>query len=203
MWLTGLPSAGKTTLGKMLVQALVRAGLKVHQFDGDEVRVGLCADLDFSRKGRHINNLRVAYVAGLLNRYGVCCVVSQIAPYEETRREVRTRIEEYVEVFVDCPLEQLINRDVKGLYKRALAGEIKNFTGVDDPYETPADPEVHLRTDRESPEESLKAIMKYLLQAGLFTGLGADAACSEDTREAYTDEEEEMVKKRLQDLGYI
>lgn len=202
VWLTGLPSAGKTTLGVALAKALRDAGLKVHHFDGDEVRVGLCADLDFTEEGRHVNNLRVAYCSSLLNRYGVCTVVSQITPYRRTRLELRKRLSEFVMVFVDCPLEMLVNRDVKGLYKKALAGEIKNFTGVDDPYEPPMEPEVHLRTDQEEPAESLRKILAYLGEAGLLANAPL-AEPADGQANGYGPGEEAVVVGKLKELGYL
>ena len=197
VWITGLPRAGKTTLGRMLTKALADAGVAVEHFDGDEIRKRLWPELGFSKEERHENNLRVAWVAGMLNRHGVVAVVSQIAPYRATRMEVRRRIGEYIEVFADCPLEQLINRDYKGLYKKALAGEIKGFTGIDDPYEPPENPEVHCRTDLESPQESLKKILSYLAEAGLLT---PDEHSMEP---GLSPSQEEIVLKRLEELGYL
>ncbi|MCB2188704.1 MAG: adenylyl-sulfate kinase [Deltaproteobacteria bacterium] len=201
VWIIGLPSAGKTTLGRMLAGALVGQGLKVHQIDGDEVRKGLSADLDYSRRGRHLNNLRTAYVAGLLNRYGVNTVVSQITPYQDTRREVRQGLPRFVEVYLDCPLDQLINRDVKGMYKRALAGEIKNFTGLDDPFEAPVDADLILYTCRENPSESLSRILNLLRDKDWLPH--AEACVPPEPESPYTPEEEAVVKARLRDLGYL
>ena len=197
VWLTGLPCAGKTTIGGLVAEALAQRGLPAQRLDGDEVRRGLCADLGFCREDRHNNNLRVAWVAGLLNKWGIPAVVSQITPYQETRDQVRQRLENMVEVYLECPLEQLINRDVKGHYQKALAGEIKNFTGVDDPFEPPARPEVHCRTDRETPFQTRDLILEHLEKAGLIPAIG------QAVEHAYSPEEEEVVKKRLADLGYI
>lgn len=198
IWITGLPCAGKTTVGKMLTQNLLERGLLVQRLDGDEVRRELCSDLGFSRADRHTNNLRVAYVAGLLNKWGVVSVVCQVTPYADTRSELRRKLPEFVEVFLDCPLEQLINRDVKGHYKKALAGEIKNFTGINDPYEPPEDPEVYCNTHQLTLAETVTKITGYLEEAGLIgPAAGGDAA------EPYTSEQEAVVKKRLADLGYL
>ncbi len=198
VWITGLPCSGKTTVGKSLTQVLQQRGLPVQRLDGDEVRRELCSDLGFSRADRHTNNLRVAYVANLLNKWGVVSVVCQVTPYAETRAQLRRKITEFVEVFLDCPLEQLINRDVKGHYKKALAGEIKNFTGINDPYEPPEDPEVACNTDQLTVPQTVTKITDYLESAGLI-GPAAD----HDQEEPYTSEQEAVVKKRLSDLGYL
>lgn len=193
VWITGLPCSGKTTMGKILADRLTAQGLPVHRLDGDEVRRELCAELGFSRADRHTNNLRVAWVSKTLNQWGVNVVVCQVTPYADTRAELRAKIPNFVEVFLDCPLEQLIIRDVKGHYKKALAGEIKNFTGVNDPYEPPANPEVYCQTELETPEVTMAKVLDYLVANGFISAQG----------EAYTPEQEAEVKKRLGDLGYI
>lgn len=165
VWFTGLSGAGKTTLGRMLKDELAARGIRAEHLDGDAVRRGLCRDLGFGPEDRVKNIERVSFVAKLLNRNGVCVVASFITPYRRMRRICRDELDRYVEVYVQCPLDVLAARDAKGLYKKALAGEIRNFTGVTDPFEEPVEPEVVVRTDRENPEESLAKIIRWLEDA--------------------------------------
>lgn len=169
VWLTGLSGAGKSTLAAALVARLARAGVEV--LDGDEIRMFLSNGLGFSREDRDINVQRIAYVARLLAKHGLLVIVSAIAPYAETRRDIRQRSQAaghaFVEVYVNAPIETVMERDVKGLYRRARAGEIENFTGVSDPYEAPAEPAVEVRTDRETPAESAEKILAALGRLGL------------------------------------
>jgi adenylylsulfate kinase len=163
IWFTGLSGAGKTSLALALQVRLASSGYPVEVLDGDEMRSTLCKDLGFSRKDRDDNVQRIAYVARLLARNGVTTIVSAISPYRDTRQAIRNAADAaripFVEVFVDCDLEVLIQRDVKGLYRRALAGELPHFTGVSDPYEPPIDPDVHLRTDIDQIETCLQSIL--------------------------------------------
>jgi adenylyl-sulfate kinase len=172
LWLTGLSGAGKTTLAGRLVPELRARGLRVEVLDGDEVRTNLSKGLGFSKEDRDTNIRRIGYVARLLARNGVAAVTAAISPYQEVREEVRRAVEgdgaEFVEVYVECPLEVLAERDVKGLYKKALAGEIKGFTGVSDPYEEPRRPDVVVRTHEESIETSAERIIAGLERRGLF-----------------------------------
>jgi adenylylsulfate kinase len=195
LWLTGLPCSGKSTLAKAVEETLLERGLPVEVFDGDEIRTNLTKGLGFSRKDRDTNIRRVGYVCDLLTRNGVVSIAAVISPYQSIRDEVRQSIGRFVEIFVDAPLEKLIERDVKGMYKKAMAGEIKNFTGIDDPYETPEKPEVHLHTDQESVEESTDKIIKTLELLGHIPAIEGSTD--------YTSDEEEAIKNRLQDLGYI
>jgi adenylylsulfate kinase len=169
VWLTGLPSAGKTTLARRLAHELERRRRAVEVLDGDEVRTRLTRGLGFSREDRDENVRRVAWVADLLARHGVVVIVALISPYRAVRDEVRAATADFVEVHVACQTEECIRRDVKGLYRRALAGEITQFTGVSDPYEPPLAPEVTVRTDRETPEESLQRIVTALSERGYLT----------------------------------
>lgn len=162
LWFTGLPSAGKSTLARLVEGSLRRRGHRVEVLDGDEVRQRLNRDLGFSKEDRDENIRRIAFVAKLLARNGGVAITAAISPYRAVREEARREIERFVEVYVKCPLETCIARDVKGLYRRALAGEIPNFTGVSDPYEEPADPELVLETDREAPEASAHRILARL-----------------------------------------
>src|SRR5919205_639558 len=156
LWFTGLSGAGKTTIAEIVEHELKERGLRVEVLDGDIVRTNLSKGLSYSREDRNINVLRIGFVANLLTRNGVGVIVSAISPYKEARDQVRRRIVDFVEVFVDAPLEVCAERDVKGLYKKAFAGEIPQFTGVSDPYEPPAAPELHIKTDEEEPHESAR-----------------------------------------------
>ncbi|MBX6762307.1 MAG: adenylyl-sulfate kinase [Rubrobacteraceae bacterium] len=162
LWFTGLSGAGKTTISEIVERELRERGRKVEVLDGDIVRTNLSKGLGFSREDRNVNVLRIGFVANLLTRNGVAVIVSAISPYKEARDQVRRRIIDFVEVFVDAPLEVCAERDVKGLYEKAFKGEIKQFTGVSDPYEPPAAPELHLRTDQESPQESARKVIEKL-----------------------------------------
>ena len=169
LWFTGLSGAGKTTISEIIYRRLKDAGAKVELLDGDEVRKNLSKGLGFSKEDRDTNIRRIGYVVGLLSRNGVAGMAAAISPYRAVRDELRASIENFVEVYVYCPLEVLVERDVKGLYKRALAGEIKNFTGVSDPYEPPLNPEVMVDTSRQTPEESATVIWNKLVSLGLIS----------------------------------
>lgn len=162
LWFTGLSGAGKTTISEIVEHELRERGKKVEVLDGDIVRTNLSKGLSFSREDRNINVLRIGFVANLLTRNGVGVIVSAISPYKEPRDQVRRRIVDFVEVFVDAPLEVCAERDVKGLYKKAYSGEIQQFTGVSDPYEPPAAPEIHLKTNEETPQESAQRVIEKL-----------------------------------------
>lgn len=167
IWFTGLSGAGKSTIADLLERELRERGRLVEVLDGDVVRTHLSKGLGFSREDRDTNILRIGWVCEVLSRNGVIAIAAAISPYRETRDQVRTRIDRFVEVFVDCSLDVCIERDVKGLYKKALAGEIKEFTGVSDPYEAPLQPEITTYTDRETPAESAGRIVAYLERSGL------------------------------------
>jgi adenylylsulfate kinase len=162
VWFTGLSGAGKSTLAEMLDEELRRRGLKVEMLDGDVVRTNLSKGLGFSKEDRDTNILRIGFVAQLLTRNGVATIVSAISPYREARNKCREMIGDFVEVFVSAPLDVCIDRDVKGLYKQAIAGELPSFTGVSDPYEPPDNPELVLETDVMSKEECLQLILDKL-----------------------------------------
>jgi adenylylsulfate kinase len=171
IWLTGLSGAGKTTLAQGLSKRLKAAGLEVETLDGDEVRENLSRGLGFSKADRDTNVHRIGYVARLLARHKVVVIVPVIAPYRETRSDVRRLIQndhsQFIEVFVRCDLQTLIERDVKGLYKKALAGEVKNFTGVSDPYEEPLEPEILVDTFAETAQQSEARILAKLVEFGV------------------------------------
>jgi adenylyl-sulfate kinase len=166
LWLTGLSGSGKTTLAKLIEKELRARGIRIERLDGDVVRQSLTADLGFSKEDRDKNIQRVTFVSKLLSRNDVAVVASFISPYRTTRDWVRNEVTNFIEVFVECPLEECIRRDVKGLYAKALAGEIPEFTGVSDPYEAPAHAEITVNTAEESIEESFAKIMGYLQEKG-------------------------------------
>jgi adenylyl-sulfate kinase len=170
-WFTGLSGAGKSTLSAPVAERLRELGHKVEVLDGDEVRTHLSKGLGFSKEDRDINIRRIGYVAELLARNGVVAITAAISPYRDVRDEVRGKVERhgagFVEVHVDCPVEVLAERDVKGLYKKALAGEIPNFTGVSDPYEAPPSPALEVRTDHETLDACVQRIVDAIINAGL------------------------------------
>lgn len=167
LWLTGLSGAGKTTIAVELEHQLRQRGLYIERLDGDTVREGLTRDLGFSKEDRDKNIERVTFVAKLLSRNGVGTIASFISPYREARQNVRQNTTNFIEVYVNAPLDVCASRDVKGLYAKAFAGELKGFTGVNDPYEAPESPEITVHTDRESLEESVAKIVDYLESHGL------------------------------------
>jgi adenylyl-sulfate kinase len=194
LWFTGLPSSGKSTLARRVEEILLERGMGVEVLDGDEVRENLSKGLGFSREDRDTNIRRIGFVAKLLARNGVVAITAAISPYRDVRDEQRRAIGRFVEVYVEAPIDVLKERDVKGLYKKALAGEIKHFTGVDDPYEAPLKPEVLVHTDRETIEQSVAKIIATLETLGYIPRVpGAE----------YSPAEEEAIKSRLKDLGYI
>ncbi len=173
IWFTGLPSSGKSTLAVLLEQELRKRKRNVEVLDGDVVRTNLSKGLGFSKEDRDTNIKRIGFVCHLLSRNGTFAISAAISPYKEVREAVRDMIGDFVEVFVDCPLEECIKRDVKGLYKKALAGEIKSFTGISDPYESPENPEVVVKTESEEPHESVQKVMAKLEELGYLAKNGA------------------------------
>jgi adenylylsulfate kinase len=166
LWFTGLSGSGKSTLAEIVAKKLRDAGRRVEVLDGDEVRLHLSKGLGFSKEGRDTNIRRIGYVAHLLTRNGIVAITAAISPYRNIRNENRALIKDFVEVFVDCPLEECIKRDVKGLYKKAIAGELKQFTGVSDPYEAPENAEVVIRSAQETVDESAGKILAAIRKAG-------------------------------------
>lgn len=166
LWFTGMSGAGKSTLSVPVVERLRQAGHKVELLDGDEVRTYLSKGLGFSKEDRDTNVRRIGYVAELLARNGVIAVTAAISPYRDVREEVRGRVlahgAGFCEVYMSCPVEVLAERDVKGLYKKALAGEIPNFTGVSDPYEPPLSPEVTVDSSKDRLEDSIERVLGTL-----------------------------------------
>lgn len=231
LWFTGLSGAGKTTLAEIVERTLKRRGRRVELLDGDVVRTHLSKGLGFSREDRDINILRIGFVCRLLARNGVIAIASAISPYRETRDQVRAMCDDFVEVYVDTPLEECRRRDVKGLYRQALTGQVSAFTGVSDPYEPPLAAEITISTIGQSPEQSAAAIISWLERRGYLdiethapataalavpayvtperdvsesgkNGHSADdASVHQDA--AYSPDEEETVSARLEALGYL
>ena len=164
IWLTGLSGSGKSTVSEALHKTLVENGLKAYILDGDKIRTGLCSDLGFSPEDRAENIRRIGEVSKLFCDANLITIVAFISPYNKDRDNVRKILGEgnFVEVFVDCPVEECEKRDPKGLYKKARAGEIENFTGISAPYEPPENPEVHLKTNESTPEECVEQIINYI-----------------------------------------
>ncbi|MCX5886343.1 MAG: adenylyl-sulfate kinase [Proteobacteria bacterium] len=196
IWFTGLSGAGKTTVSRLVQDRLRERGImNVEVLDGDVVRTNLSKGLGFSKEDRDTNIKRIAFVCNLLTRNGVPNIAAAISPYREVRDYARKEIKNFVEVYVKCPLDVLVQRDVKGLYKQAIAGEIANFTGVSDPYEEPLNPEVLIESDKETPEQSADKIIAKLEELGYLPPV--------PKQDVYSEEEEAKIKKRLEDLGYL
>jgi adenylyl-sulfate kinase len=194
VWFTGMSGAGKTALAIPLEAELRKRGLKVERLDGDIVRQSLTRDLGFSKEDRDKNIERVTFVAKLLTRNGVAVLCSFISPYRAVRAQVKEEVGNFVEVYCYASMETLIERDVKGLYKKALAGEIENFTGISDPYEPPPEPEITVNSAAQTVEESIQIILKRLQELGYLPP---------DEGGTYDEEEEKQVEDRLRALGYI
>lgn len=167
IWLTGLSGSGKSTIANRLARRLRRLGARVEVLDGDVIRTNLSKGLGFSREDRDTNIRRIGFVCRLLSRNGVIVIAAAISPYRQLRDEVRASTTNFVEVFTDCDLATLVRRDVKGLYRRALAGQIQNFTGVSDPYEAPPNPEVRTDSASQTEEQSVDAVWRYLVERRL------------------------------------
>ncbi len=194
LWFTGLPCSGKSTLAELVGKELERRGRGVEILDGDVVRTNLTKGLGFSKEDRDANIRRIGFVCGLLSKHGAVAISAAISPYRATRDEVRSKTQNFIEVYVATPLEVCIQRDVKGMYKKALAGEIKQFTGVSDPYEPPLQPEIVIDTQKESPEESAARVLEELERRWLI---------EPGPQPAYTAHEAERIWSRLANLGYI
>ena len=194
LWFTGLSGSGKSTLAERVRDILLERGMKVEVLDGDEVRTNLSKGLGFSKEDRDTNIRRIGWVCHLLTRNDVVAISAAISPYKSVRDENRKLIGRFVEVYCQCDLDTLKDRDPKGLYEKALNGEIKNFTGVSDPYESPEKAEVVVNTASEDIDASVSKIIATLEQLSYIPAT--------DGR-GYNEEEEESIKQRLKDLGYI
>ncbi len=169
LWFTGLPCSGKTTIANAVLKRLKAQGTRAEMLDGDIVRQSLTRDLGFSKEDRDENIERVTFVAKLLSRNNVATLVSFVSPYRKKRQNARDNTSNFIEIYVKCPVEVCKERDVKGMYKKAMNGDIVNFTGVDDPFEEPTDPELVLETDKESVEESIEKVFHIITDKGYFT----------------------------------
>ena len=176
IWFTGLSGAGKTTISRRVAEILQAQNYPVEILDGDIVRTNLTKGLGFNKEDRDENVRRIGFVSHLLSRNGVIVLVSAISPYRNIREEVRKRVGDFVEVYVNAPLNVCEDRDVKGLYKRARAGEIKGFTGIDDPYEPPANPEIECRTDLEELSQSVTKVLDKLNELGYLPEIAVEAS---------------------------
>ncbi|MDA2920572.1 adenylyl-sulfate kinase [Desulfobacterota bacterium AH_259_B03_O07] len=166
VWFTGLPSSGKSTLARLIEKRLTDNGFHTEVLDGDEVRLRLSKGLGYSKEDRDENIRRISYVASIITRCGAIAITCAISPYRNIREEARKEIGRFVEVYVKCPVEECIKRDIKGLYKKALSGEIPNFTGISDPYEEPLKADIVVETNNETIEESSNKILSYLTKFG-------------------------------------
>ncbi len=183
VWFTGLPCSGKTTLAQKLSAELKKRGILCEDLDGDVTRKYLSKGLGFSKEDRDENIRRVGFVCSLLTKHGAVTTAAFVSPYRSIRAEIRGMIGNFVEVFVKCSLEKCIERDVKGMYKKAIAGEIKNFTGISDPFEEPEKPELVVESDKESVDESLKKVLDKLEELGYLKPAGRDIAIPDYLRQ--------------------
>ncbi|MDY6788770.1 MAG: adenylyl-sulfate kinase [Candidatus Nanohaloarchaea archaeon] len=198
LWFTGLPSSGKSTVAKRVEEEIRSRGLDVHNLDGDDLRKKLHPDLGFSKEERFVNNKRIAFISRLLNENNVGSIVAAVSPFKKARQYARDEIEqdgEFVEIFVDCPVEVCKERDPKGLYEKAEKGHIDKFTGVNHPFEDPEDPEIVVDTAEKSIDQCVDHVIDRLEEIGLleskdeYTGLG--------------DRDKKEIKDRLENLGYL
>jgi len=187
IWLTGLPCSGKSTIARKLARRLLARGRRVEVLDGDLIRQSLSYGLGFSREDRDRNILRVAFVANLLARNDVVVIVAVVSPYRAARDEARRTLRRFFEVHVDCPLNECERRDVKGMYKRARAGELRGFTGVDDPYEAPLAAELTVSTSSQPSDESAADVEAALVEAGLLSPSDPNLADAPELERRYSE----------------
>jgi adenylylsulfate kinase len=188
LWFTGLSGAGKSTLAALVERELNHRGCSTYLLDGDNIRLGLCGDLGFSAADRSENIRRIGHVASLFLDAGVVVLAAFISPYQRDRAWLRSQLPEgdFIEVFVNCPLEECCRRDVKGIYRKALAGEIKHFTGVSAPYEAPLDPEISIRTDLTGKEDACREIVEYLAANGFAPDYAHQSFRAQDAADGLT-----------------
>jgi adenylyl-sulfate kinase len=167
LWFTGMSGSGKSTLATLIAARLRARHARVEVIDGDIIRTQLCHGLGFSRDDRQENIRRIGFVCELLSRNGVIAIAAAISPYRACRDELRSRIANFIEIYMHCPVDVLVERDVKGLYKKAIAGEIPHFTGISDPYEPPVTPEVTVDSSKDSLEDSVASILRVLEARGI------------------------------------
>lgn len=196
VWFTGLSGSGKSTLSHLLEKKLKEWGRNAEILGGELVRTNLCQGLGFSKQDSDISIHRVAFMCKLLTRNGVAVLSATISPSREAREKARKEIGNFVEVYVKCPLEVCVERDITGLYQKALKGEIQDFVGVSDPFEEPLNAEVVVETDKETAEESANKIFQKLIELNYLSQTGAGG-------HVYSPEEEDKIKERLSRLGYI
>ena len=196
VWFTGLSGAGKSTNSYRVYMELKRRNLKVELLDGDIIRTNFSQGLGFSKKDRDINVRRIGFISYLLNKNDIISILAAIAPYRKTRRQNRQLLDNYIEVFCDCPLDVLEKRDPKGLYALARGGRIPNFTGVSDPYEAPENPELILKTGEEREEESFEKVISFIEQNDYVAPRSECILCD------YSDEEEIQIRRHLASLGF-
>jgi adenylyl-sulfate kinase len=192
VWFTGLPSSGKSTIAREVYRRLLGRGVAVELLDGSEVRESLSRGLGFAKEDREEHNRRIGYVAKLLSRNGVIAICAAVSPYRATRDEIRRNSTHFVEVYVECPVEVAEQRDAEGWYARARRGEIREFTGVNAPYEPPESPEVHVRSDRISASDAADLVIGRLEQLGVVPDAERDEAAKRD-----------VMRRRLASLGYL
>lgn len=197
IWFTGVAASGKTTVARALMKVMRERGLKVEDLDADEIRANLSPDLGYTPEARDINTKRLAFMGKLLSRNGVSAIVAAVSPLRSYRDRARGMVDQFVEVYVKCPIEVCRQRDPKGLYKRADRGEIKDIAGLHQPYEEPEKPEVILNTDKEDVETCVNKLLLTM------ETLGYIPKSDKKGSKPYSDEEEEKVKERLRGLGYI
>jgi adenylylsulfate kinase len=196
LWFTGLSGAGKSTNSFKVYMELKKRSLKVELLDGDIIRTNFSKGLGFTKNDRDIQIQRIGFISYLLNKNDIISVVAAISPYRETRRQNRALLDRYIEVYCDCPLDILEKRDPKGLYVKARAGEITNFTGISDPYESPENPEIHLRTAVETEEETAQKVISFLEDHEYIPSKSECILCE------YSENDERALREHLVSLGF-
>ena len=191
LWFTGIPASGKSTIAKEVERMLQERGIPIENLDADEIRANLSPDLGYTAKDRDINTKRLAFLGSLLEKHGVSAIVAAVSSLERFRERAREMSRNFVEVYVQCPVDVCMERDPKGLYARARKGEVNDIAGLHQPYEAPVDPEVICESDKETVEESAAKVILRLEEMGLLPPLN------------YTFEDEEKIKERLRSLGYL